>query len=122
MAISKLIRRMAFTFTTVVSTLAPVGIVLAQTAPEASSESEIGEIVITAQKRTEKLSGATVSAAVVGASTLENSNVSSISDLNRLVPSVSLSGTTNSRAPMEYAAFPAFQTKRPSALCLASQF
>jgi len=100
MAISNITRRIAFIFTTVVSTLPPGGFVLAQTVPGTSSESDIGEIVITAQKRTEKLSDVTVSAAVVGASTLENSNVSSISDLNRLVPSVSLSGTTNSRAPM----------------------
>src|SRR3984957_17545250 len=68
---------------------------------EAAAESagELEEIVITAQKRTEKLQDVPVSAMVVSAQTLANANVADLSDLNNLVPSVQLNGTINGRVP-----------------------
>jgi len=58
------------------------------------------EIVITAQKRTEKLEDVPVSASVVSSNALANSNVSDVSDLNKLVPSLNINGTISGRAPM----------------------
>ena len=57
------------------------------------------EIVITAQKRTEKLQDIAVSASVVSSQTLANANIADLSDLNNLVPSVQLNGTINGRVP-----------------------
>lgn len=57
------------------------------------------EIVITAQKRTERLEDVPVSASVVSTEIIENANAGDISDLNRLVPSVMLSGSFNGRVP-----------------------
>ena len=65
----------------------------------ATSVTELEEIVITAQKRTEKLQDVPVSAAVVSAQALANANVADLSDLNNLVPSVQLNGTINGRVP-----------------------
>lgn len=73
------------------------------TAPASSSaadSSQLEEVVITAQKRVERLEDVPVSAAVVSNSTLQNSNVSDISDLNKLVPSVNVNGTLSGRAPL----------------------
>jgi iron complex outermembrane recepter protein len=61
---------------------------------------ELQEIVITAQKRTERLQDIPVSAAVLSVDSLANSNVSDVSDLNKLVPSVNINGTISGRAPM----------------------
>jgi iron complex outermembrane receptor protein len=70
---------------------------LAETAAE--NVGELAEIVITAQKRTEKLQDVPVSAMVVSAQTLANANIADLSDLNNLVPSVQLNGTINGRVP-----------------------
>jgi iron complex outermembrane receptor protein len=61
---------------------------------------QLQEIVITAQKRTERLEDVPVSAAVVSTNTLADSNVSDVSDLNKLVPSLNINGTISGRAPM----------------------
>jgi len=76
--------------------------VFGQTASEnsATEGGALEEVVITAQKRTEKLEDVPVSAQVVSASALENSNVSDVSDLNKLVPSLNINGTISGRAPM----------------------
>ena len=66
---------------------------------EAAADS-LEEVVITAQKRTERLQDVTVSASVINGNALANSNVSDVSDLNRLVPSVNINGTISGRAPM----------------------
>jgi len=58
------------------------------------------EMVITAQKRTEKLEDVPVSASVTSAETLTNNNISDVSDLNNLVPSIQLNGTISGRVPM----------------------
>ena len=63
------------------------------------STGALEEIVITAQKRTERLEDVPVSAAVVSSEIMESSNAGDISDLNRLVPSVMLSGSFNGRVP-----------------------
>jgi iron complex outermembrane recepter protein len=57
------------------------------------------EVVITAQKRTERLEDVTVAAQVVSAETLANADVADLSDLNKLAPSVQLNGTINGRVP-----------------------
>jgi len=68
-------------------------------APSAGT-AEISEIIVTAQKRPERLEDIPVSASVVSTAELANSNVSDVSDLNRLVPSVNINGTISGRAPM----------------------
>lgn len=72
---------------------------LADTAAAAPT-AELEEIVITAQKRTERLQDVPVSAAVLSSDLMSNSNVSDVSDLNKLVPSVNINGTISGRAPM----------------------
>ena len=66
----------------------------------AAPTAELEEIVITAQKRTERLQDVPVSAAVLSSSTLNNSNVSDVSDLNKIVPSLNINGTISGRAPI----------------------
>ena len=65
----------------------------------AGNSAELEEIVITAQKRPEKLQDVPVAAAVVSAQALASSNIADLSDLNKLVPSVQLNGTINGRVP-----------------------
>ena len=92
----------------VLNALWPCGVLAQQSAQQAaagapSSEAatdSLEEVVITAQKRTERLQDVTVSASVVNGNALANSNVSDVSDLNRLVPSVNINGTISGRAPM----------------------
>ncbi len=66
----------------------------------ASGQPQLQEITITAQKRPERLSQAAVSASVVSARELTQSNAANIWDLNKLVPSVNLNGSFNGRVPM----------------------
>jgi iron complex outermembrane receptor protein len=70
-------------------------------APDTPGDSgpALEEIVITAQKRTEKLADVPVSASVVSAESLAAMNAGDISDLNKLVPSVDLVGSFNGRVP-----------------------
>ena len=65
-----------------------------------STGGELAEIVITAQKRTERLSDVPVAASVVAPSALARNNVGDISDLNNVVPSVNMAGTFNGRVPI----------------------
>jgi iron complex outermembrane receptor protein len=65
----------------------------------ADTPQQLEEIVITAQKRPERLQDVPVSATVVSAQALGNANVADLSDLNNLVPSVQLNGTINGRVP-----------------------
>mgnify|MGYP000969844391 CR=1 FL=1 len=81
-----------------------VGVVGMQAAAAWAAESgdqgnAIEEIVITAQKRTERLADVPVSASVVSTEELVKLNIGDISDLNRVVPSVNLNGTINGRVP-----------------------
>lgn len=79
--------------------LGAVSAALAQTAPP-SGTTALPEIVITAQKRTEKLSDAPVAASVVATAQLAQTDSTDISDLNKIVPSVELNGSFNGRVPM----------------------
>jgi iron complex outermembrane recepter protein len=69
------------------------------TAP-GTAETQLEEIVITAQKRTEKLADVPVAASVVSANALASMNAGDIVDLDKLVPSVDLVGSFNGRVPM----------------------
>lgn len=69
-------------------------------AAAASDEGTLEEVVITAQKRTERLQDVPVSASVLNSDALANSNISDVADLNKLVPSLNLNGTINGRVPM----------------------
>jgi iron complex outermembrane receptor protein len=71
-----------------------------QSGLEAANSPKIEEVVITAQKRTERLKDTPVAASVVSADSLAKNNVSEIADLNNLVPSVQLKGTFNGRVPL----------------------
>jgi iron complex outermembrane recepter protein len=66
---------------------------------ESSSAPQLEEIVITAQKRTERLADVPVAASVVTPAALAEMNAGDISDLNKLVPSVDLVGSFNGRVP-----------------------
>ena len=76
------------------------GQLLAAETPPAGDIATLEEVVITAQKRTERLQDVPVSASVVTSETVNRLNAGDISDLNRLVPSVNLNGTINGRVPM----------------------
>lgn len=65
-----------------------------------SSGTQLDEIVITAQKRTEKLAEVPVAATVLSADALSRINAGDIVDLNKLVPSVDLVGSFNGRVPI----------------------
>jgi iron complex outermembrane receptor protein len=92
---------LALTSLAALSLAAPLALAqqTAATAPVAES-SGLEEVVITAQKRTERLQDVPVSAAVISADTIGKLNAGDISDLNRLVPSVNLNGTINGRVPL----------------------
>src|SRR5260370_34425520 len=64
-----------------------------------SGGTELEEIVMTAQKRPEKLQDVAVAAEVLSSQALANADVADLSDLNKLVPSVQLNGTINGRVP-----------------------
>jgi iron complex outermembrane recepter protein len=71
----------------------------AATAATAPPSEGLEEVVITAQKRTERLEDVTVSAQVISADAVANADISDLSDLNKLAPSVELNGTINGRVP-----------------------
>lgn len=75
----------------------PVSTVLAA---EAADSTALEEIIITAQKRNERLQDVPVAASVIAPTILLRANANEISDLNKLVPSVQLKGSINGRVPM----------------------
>ena len=81
--------------------LAAGGAGAAESADTAASSggAELEEIVITAQKRPEKLQDVPVAVEVLSSQALANADVADLSDLNKLVPSVQLNGTINGRVP-----------------------
>ncbi|MCH7629112.1 MAG: TonB-dependent receptor [Proteobacteria bacterium] len=64
-----------------------------------SVANDTAEIIVTAQKRTEKLQDIPVAAAVLSNKLVEQAHVSDLSDINRVVPSVEIKGTFNGRVP-----------------------
>jgi iron complex outermembrane receptor protein len=82
------------------------GVASAQTAPAAAqaapasapaSDSSPGDIVVTAQKRTERLQDVPVSVAVVSASRLQQAHITSVEGLTELSPSLSFTDSANTR-------------------------
>jgi outer membrane receptor protein involved in Fe transport len=82
-------------------TLGPVSVAFAQTeaaTQDAAAESATGEVlleevVVSAQKRMERLQDVPISAQVVSAQTLANQNLNSLENLSTTVPSVHVQGT-----------------------------
>jgi iron complex outermembrane recepter protein len=70
---------------------------LAQDAPD--DQGNTTDIVVTAQKRTEKLQDIPVSVSVLSNAAIQQSHVTDLSDINRVVPSVQIKGTFNGRVP-----------------------
>jgi len=68
----------------------------AQTAPQTDkAASTVGEVVVTAQKRKERLQDVPESVAVVNSQQLQNEQVNSIADLNRVTPSLEIEQASN---------------------------
>lgn len=80
--------------------LALAGTATAPVWAQASDSGKTQEVVISAQKRTERLKDTPVAASVLPEDTLSKANASDISDINMLVPSVQLKGTFNGRVPL----------------------
>jgi len=78
---------------------APVIGSLSATAADVQADM-LDEVIITAQKRSERLEDIPVAARVVSSQALAAANVADLSDLNNLVPSVQLNGTINGRVPI----------------------
>jgi iron complex outermembrane receptor protein len=76
------------------------GQLLATETPATGEIATLEEVVITAQKRTERLQDVPVSASVLSGDAVSQANATDISDINRLVPSVQLKGTFNGRVPL----------------------
>ena len=87
--------------TTAVATLALAGPALAQTAPAPAADASdtTAEIIVTAQKRPEKLQEIPVAASVVTSAAIAQEHVTDLSDINKVVPSVEIKGTFNGRVP-----------------------
>lgn len=71
-----------------------------QQTPSPAAGMALQEVVITALKVKQPLQETPVAATVVNTNALENSNVSDVSDLNKLVPALNINGTISGRAPM----------------------
>lgn len=67
---------------------------------EGRSSNRLEQVVITSQKRAEKLKDTPVAASVVSTDALDKSNASDVTDINKIVPSVQLKGTFNGRVPL----------------------
>lgn len=74
----------------------------AQTVPQSPQDAgpQLEEIVVTAQKRPERLADIPAAVSVVSNATVSSQNVGDIADLNKLVPSLDLNGSLNGRVPM----------------------
>jgi iron complex outermembrane receptor protein len=68
--------------------------------PPQDAGPQLEEIVVTAQKRPERLADIPASVSVVSNETVSSQNAGDIADLNKLVPSLDLNGSLNGRVPM----------------------
>ena len=93
MSIKQLARRMALTIGTL---LAGAGVVAAQEA------SNIGEVIVTAQKRSETLVEVPMSVSVISGEALERAQAYNFQDLVKLVPGLSIN-TEHARRLAHYA-------------------
>ena len=85
------------------ASVSAIAVVISSTGAWAAAAAPVAtadEVVITAQKRTERLQDVPVAASVVSTGMLAQSNAGDITDLNKIVPSVSLNGTFNGRVPL----------------------
>lgn len=64
----------------------------ARAADAATNDQSVSELVVTAQKREERLQDVPVSVSVVGAAQLDRQNITTITDLSRAVPSLGSNG------------------------------
>ena len=72
---------------------------IAVSAPAFAQNSDTAEIIVTAQKRPEKLQQIPVAASVMSSESIAQQHVTDLSDINRVVPSVEIKGTFNGRVP-----------------------
>ncbi|MBS0482066.1 MAG: TonB-dependent receptor [Proteobacteria bacterium] len=91
--------RHALLVTTAIVSVSLAAPALAQEAAPTSSDNSVADIVVTAQKRTEKLQEIPVAAAVLTADAVAQQHVTDLSDINHVVPSVEIKGTFNGRVP-----------------------
>ena len=71
------------------------GAAIAQESAQTSEEGNIGDIVVTAQKREQQLSDVSLSVSAVGGETLRNTQTNNIESLQNLVPSISFGNDFN---------------------------
>jgi len=76
-----------------------IGNQAALAADAAPAPKDTAEIIVTAQKRPEKLQDIPVAASVLSATAVAQEHVTDLSDINRVVPSVEIKGTFNGRVP-----------------------
>ena len=65
-----------------------------------AGSNDTAEIVVTAQKRKEKLQSIPVAAAVLTADKIEQAHVLDLSDINRVVPSVEIKGSATTKSQL----------------------
>ena len=97
---NRIVDRVLFASAVTLACAGPCNFAAAADQPSSEPDSSLAEIVITAQKRTEKLSDVPVSASVLSSDALARINAGDISDLNNLDPSVDLVGSFNGRVPL----------------------
>lgn len=68
-------------------------------AEAADDQGDTAEIIVTAQKRTERLQDIPVAASVLSSESLRNQHITDLSDINKVVPSVQIKATFNGRVP-----------------------
>lgn len=85
------LKRVLFTGV-VLSAIAPAGAVLAQQAPAAKAPDTVAEVVVTAQKREQKLQQVPLSVTVVGQAQLSQQQITDTEDLVRAVPALTTYG------------------------------
>jgi len=95
----RLTRRLVLASSTFLCALPLTG-ALAQSAPASDSGIAVDELVITAQKRTERLEDVTASADVLQAGALDSMDIGNIADLDKMIPALDLSGAPNGRVPL----------------------
>jgi len=79
------------------ASLATAGAAAAQSGEDAGGDNTLGEIVVTAQKRAERLQDVPVSVNVVSAETLEDSHISGLQQLQQISPSLTFTPSANTR-------------------------
>ncbi len=79
----------ALVFSLILAGYLGTGATHASTAEEAADSATLGEIIVTAQRRTEDAKEVPTSISVLGAAALENSHIEGLEDISRAVPGLS---------------------------------